>query len=267
MCSGRTCVGFYAVPCGASIYPNNHELKPICAHFLCTNESHTSGIAGGALQRRSLLRFRCEFPGAYIAPGNLFPGGRMADVRDRLLTLSAAASLTLCLATCVLGCHSQHRMDRFFWAEWVTTPTSTHSRIICLGGRNGNAFASFERVDYSSPRLVQAIKRYNLPGFHGDSLDLSGLGRLGLFADDGQFSFGKTSRTMPMFQSAFWQARCPAWLAAMAFAILPVLQTTRWRRRRHPAGHCRNCGYDLRSTPNRCPECGTAPIANPIAAK
>src|SRR5437773_5733134 len=48
----------------------------------------------------------------------------------------------------------------------------------------------------------------------------------------------------------------PPWLPcgfAAVGLLLPLL-----RRRTH--GRCSNCGYDLRATPERCPECGT-PVA------
>jgi hypothetical protein len=48
----------------------------------------------------------------------------------------------------------------------------------------------------------------------------------------------------------------PLWLLAPATGALGVMF---WRRRprRFLAGTCRRCGYDLRATPDRCPECGT----------
>jgi hypothetical protein len=66
--------------------------------------------------------------------------------------------------------------------------------------------------------------------------------------------------------SASWLT-LPCWLLAMAAGVLPVRRGIIWwrARRRRLSGRCVKCGYDLRATPERCPECG-AVVPQPASA-
>jgi len=53
----------------------------------------------------------------------------------------------------------------------------------------------------------------------------------------------------------------PYWFICLVTALTPTAWlTVQLRRKRHRPGLCAKCHYDLRATPNRCPECGTIPI-------
>ena len=65
------------------------------------------------------------------------------------------------------------------------------------------------------------------------------------------------------YTSREYGAWLPYWLLALLATPLPLWIVTRHRRalireRRRARGQCETCGYDLRATPGRCPECGTA---------
>ncbi|HYE17862.1 MAG TPA: hypothetical protein VEA69_05435 [Tepidisphaeraceae bacterium] len=59
----------------------------------------------------------------------------------------------------------------------------------------------------------------------------------------------------------YWYVVIALWVPALVTAVLPAVAVGRVVRRRwrHPGEPhaCRVCGYGLRATPGRCPECGT----------
>jgi hypothetical protein len=63
----------------------------------------------------------------------------------------------------------------------------------------------------------------------------------------------------PGSRAEVWRLQFRPWLPIPPLAVLPALWLWRFilarRKRRH--GLCLVCGYDLRATPGRCPECGT----------
>jgi len=54
----------------------------------------------------------------------------------------------------------------------------------------------------------------------------------------------------------------PIWLLMLPFMIACLMVMRLFRKRlRHIQGCCQKCGYDLRASPDRCPECGMVKVA------
>jgi hypothetical protein len=67
----------------------------------------------------------------------------------------------------------------------------------------------------------------------------------------------------PLREGPDWQG----WVLGLVFVVFAIwgfrgaLAMLRRYPRRKPVGVCPACGYDLRATPDRCPECGTVPAS------
>jgi hypothetical protein len=55
----------------------------------------------------------------------------------------------------------------------------------------------------------------------------------------------------------------PPWFAVFLLGLLPAAALSRFALEKHRrvTNRCVHCGYDLRATPERCPECGAVPGA------
>jgi hypothetical protein len=84
-------------------------------------------------------------------------------------------------------------------------------------------------------------------------------GRLDAGAAWGPFRWDSFDDAQPGVAYGYRALSLPCWLLAVVAGAWPFASGARLIRRRRRVrrpGCCRQCGYDLRATPDRCPECG-----------
>jgi hypothetical protein len=146
------------------------------------------------------------------------------------------------------------------WARNLDGPRIAH-RVSMLGIENGDAFYTFStypvrRKDVTVYTAKPYVARRRDFGFEWDrkpgmSTRVRGLGF------DYTWMGAASSPTMPRPL-----AGCIVPLYMPLLLVTSVAARLWWvdRRQRQGSknGHCHRCGYDLRATPDRCPECGEA---------
>jgi hypothetical protein len=187
-----------------------------------------------------------------------------------LLTIASAVSLTLFAATLVLWPVGWWRGIRLGYVGMPRGDGSVTRREIACGAGKFDYLFQYRQETPVAIALVDARGLYVDVGHYSPYDFIQASPRI-----EGRllgFSFRRWDRSEVNSlggTSVFARMRAvvPCWAMALAFAPLPMIRFVQRGRhgRRAQSGECAQCGYDLRATPRRCPECGKEVIASVAA--
>ena len=155
-----------------------------------------------------------------------------SNIRRRLFTALSVLSLLLCVATLALWVRSYRIGDAVGWPGETLAATyegKLHFSFIDKKIANENPWNTVTVWQWSDRTGRRPVPRFAFAGFAYTTIGTPAL---------------STDYAVPM------------WFVALLFAVAPAVWIRRLLSPRSRAGHCPHCGYDLRATPERCPECG-----------
>jgi hypothetical protein len=177
----------------------------------------------------------------------------------RLLATLAVMSLLLCVAAAVLWVRSYWLGETWEWSDARTDRG--------MGLRSERGQLSFNLTWWMSSANAWPTVRSTTPErvYYRQANPRGPAGRVATIKSD-----PNTQGFGPILGLAFFlqwpdadgahhiELMVPYWVLTVGFIATPALWLrARWKRRRGPPV-CAECGYDLRATPGRCPECGVA---------
>lgn len=128
---------------------------------------------------------------------------------------------------------------RWMRNDWLATPHVATGKIVGVAEHTGLSISLRDRL--------------GMPVDQGD-LDWHFLG-----FGAGHPVFFREDETSDVEAEGLWEINSaeicvPLW-ALVVLCLIPLIPVV-WQRRPRNGVYCRYCGYDLRATPERCPECG-----------
>ena len=197
--------------------------------------------------------------------------GRTGPVRKWLLKFLAALSLPALVATGFLSAQSFYQVDDLS-AQWASLEGMDaafyRTFIIASRGRVDCFFTSYQHpiADgfdgfFTSDLPWQHSFSFRSVSSNGVNVDYLDPGtRFGFYFNPGRkpYTYSEFGRGLEGLSNNYTTAVFPLWLPILFLAAAPfawligLLWPRFWRR----PGFCVGCGYDLRASTVRCPECG-----------
>jgi hypothetical protein len=192
-------------------------------------------------------------------------------MKSRLLNLLTILSLLLCVAVVALWVRSYWTADVWHYRSYRKAETSVSTRWWAVFSSGDGAGVVHRRSDVSGPPTKIPAIGFK-PGLSHDT-DLPNLRvwaevwndaptRLEWrWADRQRLFLTRSTGASGLISTSLFQFGLvlPFWLLVILTALIPAWRgLTIVRKVRKKEGLC-PCGYDLRATPEKCPECGKSP--------
>lgn len=166
--------------------------------------------------------------------------GGKRQITSAMRRWGPAAIVLLCTGACLI---SEWRSDAVWYTRGTYGPgliiANTNGGILCgIGDADGMRGPGWSHISAKGEGMAEVVEWWFI---YGDEprIQLAGAG----------FRFATGPQGLKT-----WAITIPYWFLILVFGAISVRQL----RARVLAGTCPTCGYDLRATPERCPECGTA---------